>query len=375
MGKGLFIIDAVNFSDADTAKKALDGAPILVMPLGVRHRWGDRFEVTEAMVKEFAENFKNRESVGIRRSKVAVDVDHEGGAVGWYQDVFPGDAGLMATMSWTSKGRKTLEAGEYAYFSPTVYWRQEDSVTGETIYNQIAGGALTNYPFFGEATALYSERNSKQNDGGNESMDEKDTHANDEIIKRSLKEVLTDLFSAKPDGAPSGVSRDEFSQLSGKLDELSAANESLTKERDTFKAKAEAEATRIEAMSARIAEVELARSNEHFSVMAREEFSHLPAETSAIADAMRWLNEANAEKAKFFTELLKKADAKYADAYNANGGRGANVGSAETELKRKADEFKAQNPGKSDTEAFSAVMADPDNAALYESYRAEVHHG
>jgi len=35
-----------------------------------------------------------------------------------------------------------------------VYWWQEDA-QGQTVENQVGGGALTNYPFFGEATALY----------------------------------------------------------------------------------------------------------------------------------------------------------------------------------------------------------------------------
>ena len=204
-------------------------------------------------------------------------------------------------------------------------------------------------------------------------MNENGAAMNDETIKRGIKEAIADFFGTKPEQPEPAVSRDEFAQMSAKLNELSAVNAGLIAERDAAK---EAAKTAVDTMSARIAEVELARSNEHFSVVAREEFSHLPVETGELATNLRWLHEADADKAKFFTDLLKKADAKYSDAFKAKGGRGQAVsGSADSELKRKVDEYKASNPNASDADAMTAVMSDPANSALYEQYRAEVHNG
>ncbi|MBN1261079.1 MAG: hypothetical protein JXB35_10400 [Anaerolineae bacterium] len=127
------------------------------MPLGTFHRGGETRTVDEAVVAEFVDNFVHRRERGIRRDRLAVDINHEGGAVGWYTDVLQMPEGLGARFSWTRRGREALEAGEYAYFSPTVYWAVCDRVTGEIVQNQLAGGALTNYPFFGEDTALYAQ--------------------------------------------------------------------------------------------------------------------------------------------------------------------------------------------------------------------------
>lgn len=164
-GDGSFIDSGIVIDlfgdDGEVARRALSGEPVVVLPVGTFFRGGKSRDVTPDVVSQFAANFANRQRVGIRRSRVAVDIDHAGGAVGWYKDVMATPDGLAASFSWTRKGREALEAGEYAYFSPTVYWEQVDRETGETVHNQIAGGALTNYPFFGDATALYSLR-----DGG-----------------------------------------------------------------------------------------------------------------------------------------------------------------------------------------------------------------
>lgn len=154
---GSFTIDLFS-NDGDVARRVLDGEPILIMPVGKHFRRGRVRDVTSAIIDQFADNFANRRKRGIRRERVAVDVDHRGGAVGWYKSITASSAGLMGTFSWNRRGREVLEDGEYAYFSPTVYWQESDPITGEQVPNQVAGGALTNYPFFGEATALYSLR-------------------------------------------------------------------------------------------------------------------------------------------------------------------------------------------------------------------------
>ncbi len=143
--------------DGETvAARALAGEPIVVIPRGVFHRDGKARNIGDQEIAQFIDNWNHRMERGIRRSQLAVDTDHNGRAVGWYKSVEEMAEGVGSSFRWTSKGRQALEDAEFAYFSPTIYWRLVDRVTNEPVHNQLGGGALTNYPFFGEATALFS---------------------------------------------------------------------------------------------------------------------------------------------------------------------------------------------------------------------------
>lgn len=128
--------------------------PFRILPAGIVHFRGTR-TVTEAHIDEFADNWTHRESRGIRRKRVVIDVEHEPGGVALYADIFSqGEDGLWAKIKLTPRGHKVLNERDFYYFSPTVAWESKDRVTGQTIHNQIVGGALTNFPVFGDDTAL-----------------------------------------------------------------------------------------------------------------------------------------------------------------------------------------------------------------------------
>lgn len=146
-----FFLDLL--TDAAITQRVLAGEPITIIPKGPFVRGGVTRDITDDVVVQFVDNWAHRLDRGIRRRQLAVDVDHDGRAVGWFTEVLPLD-GVGAKFRWNKRGREMLQEGEYAYFSPTVYWWQEDA-QGQTVENQVGGGALTNYPFFGEATALY----------------------------------------------------------------------------------------------------------------------------------------------------------------------------------------------------------------------------
>jgi len=152
-----FQVDLFSASnDGSAAERVLRGDPIVVIPKVTFTRGGEVRSIDDQVVAEFVDNYEHRLERGIRRSRVAVDVDHDGKAVGWYRDVMVLPGGVGATFQFTKRGREALESGEYAYFSPTVYWNMQDGITGKPVRNQIAGGAITNYPFFGEETALFA---------------------------------------------------------------------------------------------------------------------------------------------------------------------------------------------------------------------------
>lgn len=161
-GVPAFVIDLMN----DVPQKPDGGPdfsqPFRILPCGPIHRFGEQRVVTVQDIALFEDNWRNRTKRGIRREKVVVDIEHEPGGVGLYTDIFSrGQNGLWAKITLTPKGEQALAERDFWYFSPTVAWRHRDRVTGEVVYNQIVGGALTNYPVFGDAAALpaggYSE--------------------------------------------------------------------------------------------------------------------------------------------------------------------------------------------------------------------------
>ena len=128
--------------------------PFCILPVGPIYRHGKR-EVTPEDIDQFAENWVHREKRGIRRKKVVIDLEHQPGGVGEYANIFSrGSEGLYATIKLSKQGKKALAERDYWFFSPTVAWKIQDPVTGEMVRNQVAGGALTNYPVFGDRTAL-----------------------------------------------------------------------------------------------------------------------------------------------------------------------------------------------------------------------------
>ena len=135
--------------------------PFCILPAGPIYRHGSKREVTAEDIDQFADNWVHRQTRGIRRKKVVIDLEHEPGGVGEYGNIYSrGSEGLYAKIKLSKRGDKALAERDFWFFSPTVAWKMQDSVTGETVKNQIAGGALTNYPVFGDQTALplaYSE--------------------------------------------------------------------------------------------------------------------------------------------------------------------------------------------------------------------------
>lgn len=160
-GEPAYVIDLLS------ALPVVDGKPdfsqpFRILPQGDIYRYGQHRMVTVEDIDQFEDNWRHRAKRGIRRSRIIVDAEHETGGIGWYTEIFSqGTDGLWARIALSTNGRKLLSQRDFHYFSPTVAWKSQDRVTGERINNQIVGGALTNYPVFGDDTALptlgYSE--------------------------------------------------------------------------------------------------------------------------------------------------------------------------------------------------------------------------
>jgi hypothetical protein len=378
------------FSDAAVAQRALAGEPILVVPKGTFHRRGRKFKVNDATIEDFVHNWHHREERGIRRSRVAVDRDHDRAAVGWYDNVLPLDAGLGAQFSWNEEGRQDLEAGRYAYFSPTIAWAIEDPVTGEIVENQVAGGALTNYPFFGEATALYARRVSPTD--GPKIWYFVDAPAGREDTEVTMPEItisgegadglLNGLFSrvlggggTNPQGDPPNTGEPvDLDALRAELrDEFSGQIETLESRLEDERAE---HAQEVENLQTRLAAVSHARESERFTRMA-EGFSHLPVSTDGLAGHLMWLHSVDeteeGDHVSFFTDLLKQANERFSEAFEEQPVGGGAVQTVTGEVAALVDDYQAEHPNADYETALQAVFAQ--NQGLYERYSEQVRGG
>lgn len=361
----------IGMGDAAVARKALAGEPILVYPLGTHHRpdWDGNvrtWTVDEGIVAALVENFERREERGIRQARLPVNEDHQSSrALGWFNQVMPVPGGLGATFTWNAKGREALQAGEFSYFSIEIYDEIVDRVTGEKIEHQVAGGALTNYPFFGEATSLMSRTD---HTGGNHMTQ---THDQETPWLREQFEQLLQAFGrqqpastapkapAPPDLAPL---RDEFSR---ELAAVRAEIGAVQSERDTY-------ARRVAQLEEQLTATQDARAREQYTRMAQE-FAHLPAQAPDLAAHLRWLHETDGdgEHAAFFKRLLTKADAAFSRQFKELGLRRTHTGAEdpETQLDTLAKAYSAEH-GVSYRDAAAAVLAQrPD---LHQSYHESI---
>jgi hypothetical protein len=355
-------------NDSAVARRALAGEPITILPSGKFYRWDEEFDVTDEVLAEFVENWEKRAERGIRQTRLAVDVDHDGKAVGWYESITATPDGLAATFSWNESGQRSLENGEYAYFSPTIWWQMRDRVTNEMIRHQIAGGALTNYPYFGDATALYSARQQ-----GGITMAENLQPAGDSMLQQFWAWVTKQAANASdPDAPPMSAPPPEgFSEMQAQMEEygqrladLNDRLETVTGERDDYR-------QQVENLSTRLTSVQDARESEHFNVMA-ETYAHLPVALPDLAGHLRWLYSADREDeqphASFFAEVLRKADAQFAAAFAEQGVARGSTNTLKT-VEAAVAQYMQEHAGTDYETALSTVMRErPD---LYQAYQRE----
>lgn len=149
--------------DRFTAAKVLSGEPVLLLPVmpGGYFRWGaQRDPITENVLLQMLGNFEQGAQIGGLVSRPPLNIEHDegGGKIGSIVKLELGEGGLYAVFDLTERGTKLLEDGGFDYLSPEIVWEFEDIKTGTEVGPVIVGAAVTNYPFFGEATAMYSDR-------------------------------------------------------------------------------------------------------------------------------------------------------------------------------------------------------------------------
>lgn len=357
----------------DVAHRALSGEPVLIYPLGTHHRRTDdgtrTWTVTEETIDDLLANYEHRLDRGIRQKRLPVNEEHRGRALGWFESVTKTPDGLAATFTWNPKGQDALENGEFAYFSVEICDKILDRVTGETVKNQITGGALTNYPYFGEATALMSRRPTTQE----ATMPNEREVPQDTWLKEQFEKLISQFSTAprpagQPDAAPAVQAirdemRAEFERQAQEIeDRFTAQLESAETQRDTY-------ATQIEELRGQLSTAETARARERYTRMAQD-FSHVPAQTADLADHLHWLHDADTagEHAEFFMRLLQKTDDAFASQFQALQMRhDHSLDTAENQLHTMAMDYANEN-GVTYSDALThLIQTRPDLAQQYNS--------
>lgn len=143
--------------------KYTEGQPFRVFPIG-KFKRGDRtLDITEQRLREMEKNYNAKNP----RWEIPIYFGHpidnqpdppKGGNIKRLE-FKPGD-GLYAHPEYTDAAKKSVENGEYQYVSPGVLWSLGGSTyadeNGNEFDNVIDHVALTNRPFFGHKTAIFS---------------------------------------------------------------------------------------------------------------------------------------------------------------------------------------------------------------------------
>jgi len=117
-----------------------------------QHQKYGEVKVTPEMRASFIANFNaNVRKVG----ELPLDYDHDHTpAPGWITALESEGNSLYADVRLTPSGRKSIEDGEYRFFSPEWHPDWEDPETGAKHGPTLFGGGLTNKPFFRGMAAL-----------------------------------------------------------------------------------------------------------------------------------------------------------------------------------------------------------------------------
>ena len=342
------------------------GKPFKVMPLGTYKRGARTLTLTPERLKAMAENY----AAGRPRWKIPIYFGHPTDAMPDPPKVgnitkldYRDGEGLFAVPEYTPDGEKAVADGAYQFVSPGVLW---DLAGGEYVDEQ--GGkfnnvidhiALTNKPYFGAQTQLFSAlaledeefaMNPFQNNnpaGGNPAADAQASPM--QKVMALMKQAMAAMASMMPQeqGQPPAQQQPPQLQAAAKPAGFSAANttgtvdmladieskeklsmsdnknekpEGFTVTAEQFAA-LEAKAAQADKFAAELADVkkqadtfaaDLAKAKHdrrYDQLKARaDQFMAVPEKPETLAEKMLALEEKDADLFTYFTGLLEKLD-------------------------------------------------------------------
>jgi hypothetical protein len=377
------------------ADKVLSGQPVRVLPVSAGY-WKDgtkKSPITPDVLERILLNWNQRGEVGLYQSNLPLNIEHDelGGKIGHLSDLILGDDGLYATFDLTEAGKQLLGAGRFDYLSPEIVWDLLDSKTGTALGPAIVGMAVTNYPFFGDSTAMFSREAGELFeaqplvDAGSESggFSVADLMT---VVRSMVKNVLgtqktmevntmaeeTTTQPPAPTPAP-----EEFSARMALLEQQAETFAAALREREAQIAQ---QAETIHAQSAQITDLNAARMRETFSHQVAG-LPHVGAEKGTLVEELMWLHQADSGERNhfsFWTNLLATVEKGLAEsaAFKEIGRSGAaNGGSAYGKFSAKVGEHLRQQglvaaPGDKKW-AQAAIEVAETEPALYQEYLAQ----
>lgn len=290
--------------DLFMADRVLTGEPVRLLPLMETGYWRGgalRPPITPEQATVIVANFQKRAVAGVYQANLPLNIEHDdlGGKIGTIKDLSVGDDGVYAVFELTEKGRSLLADGAFDYLSPEIVWDLEDTRTGEPIGPFIVGAAVTNYPFFGEATAMFSREAGERLEAAGLLSDQDGLSENGlfELIRRAVQSVFGERSETEVEEMSepqNGVVLDtqlqipeEFTrQLEEQRQQIEEFQSLLRQQQEAMTSQAQT----IEAQRGQIVSLNDARLRERFSAQVAG-LSHVGAENEQLVSELMWLHE------------------------------------------------------------------------------------
>jgi hypothetical protein len=312
------------------ADQVLAGEPVRLFPFLEEGywRWGEQQPpITKELAEVVVSNFEKRATVGMHQTNLPLNVEHidAGGKIGTLATLLIGEDGVYGTFDLTDKGQELLEDDTFDYLSPEIVWDLKDTRTGESVGPYVVGCAVTNYPFFGDSTAMFSREAGERLVAGGAPDEEQEEGT---VSYKQFTAVVRSVFSALGIGPQtSGESPQETQEVDnmtepreGAGDELQipeAFTARLTEMEGQIEGFTQALAERddrittqqsvIDGQRGEITDLQATRLRERFSRQV-ESLSHVGAENEQLVEQLMWLYSADGtderEHFAYWTELL-----------------------------------------------------------------------
>ena len=354
--------------DLFKADKVLAGQPVRLLPFmeGGYFRGGVlKPPITPDVGAKLLANFENRATSGAYQTNVPVNIEHDevAGKIGVLASLLLEADGVYGVLDLTEKGRDLLEAGAFDYLSPEIVWDLEDTRTGESIGPAMVGLAVTNYPFFGDAVAMYSREAGEHADMNDPADDDSANGEGDRrlyaLIRRAVESVFGEHRQANmevedmPEGQTNGngdtLGGQPPEDFSARIAEQQAQLAEQQAQLEQFRRQAEEQRGVIEAQRGQIEELATSRLRERFNRQV-ESLGHIGADRDQLVDNLLWLHEQDSTEGRahfsFFSALLSTVEQALAEspAFQEVGRAGTSrgTGSAFSRFAALVDEVAAQ---------------------------------
>lgn len=319
--------------DLFMADKVLAGDPVRLLPILEEGYW--RFgqlqpPITPEKAQTLVVNFEQRAKTGTHQTNLPLNIEHDdrGGKIGTIASLSLQEDGVYATFDLTDKGEKLLAEDSFDYLSPEIDWNLVDTRSGETVGAFLVGVAATNYPFFGDATAMFSSEAGEHLSAP--APGEALGHLPAEQIFAAIKAAIQTALKATLGNDPANPeeenpmsdqddARGEMQvpeEFTTRLAEMETQIEQFT---TTLAARDGQIAERdqvIEGQRDRLTALEQSRQRERFSRQV-DNLAHVGAQNESLVEELMWLHQADGsderEHFAFWSTLLSTMESAVSD--------------------------------------------------------------